>query len=30
MTQRVLFDGLPPAKAVESLMRRAPQPEVRL
>ncbi len=29
MTRRVLFDGLPPAKAVEALMRRAPQPEVR-
>ncbi len=30
MTRRVLFDGLPPPAAVEALMRRAPQPEVRL
>ena len=29
MTGRVLFEGLSPAKAVEALMRRVPQPEVR-
>ncbi len=29
MTQHVLFDGLPPGKAVEALMRRVPQPEIR-
>jgi glycerol-3-phosphate dehydrogenase (NAD(P)+) len=29
MTRRVLFEDLTPQKAVEALMRRAPQPEVR-
>jgi glycerol-3-phosphate dehydrogenase (NAD(P)+) len=27
MTRRVLFDGLPPERAVQALMRRAPKPE---
>lgn len=30
MTRRVLFEDMTPQKAVEALMRRAPQPEVRL
>lgn len=30
MTRRVLFEGMTPQAAVEALMRRAPQPEVRL
>ena len=29
-THRVLFDGLPPKDAISELMRRTPQPEVRL
>ena len=30
MTHRVLFEGLSPQQALVELMRRAPQPEVRL